>query len=137
MRGSFFLVLRVELPLNTAYLPLTFISLLPHAYVFLFHHTNGKRDPVLRMWAALVLREPMPKDHLVTEALVKLDEAKESAAFLNVLQELLELAKDGSTRIDMEALVQVVKSARLRVGADVWSKQVAKRFGKVLQVLRK
>ena len=54
-----------------------------------------RSDPVLRMWASLVLREPMPKDFLVTKAFSELNEAQDSASLLNVLQKLLELAQDG------------------------------------------
>ena len=95
-----------------------------------------RRDPVLRMWASLVLREPMPKDYLVAEAFTELDGAQDSATLLSVMQKLLDLARDGATRIDMNMLVQVVKSTRMRVGADIWTKMVARRFGEVLQVLR-
>jgi hypothetical protein len=88
------------------------------------------------MWAALVLREPLPKDHLVGEAFHKLEGAHDGSELLSVLQELLELAQDGATLIDMEMLVQVVKRTRTRVGATVWTKTVAKHFGEVLQALR-
>lgn len=88
------------------------------------------------MWASLILREPMPKDHLVTEAYIKLEAARDSSELLEILQELLYLAQDGATLIDMEMLVQVVKRTRARVGAALWTKLVAKRFGEVLQTLR-
>ena len=93
------------------------------------------KDPVLRTWAAIVQKKPLPKDFLVSGAIDDIMKSKDSDTLIRSLIALRDLALDGAL-VDQMELMKHVKKKRLQVGDAMWNKNVARSFGDVLQAVR-